>query len=283
MGFIRGTAITFFSIVLLISLFLMNFSLIVSWSLEHDTLQPALKISANDFLKDSLNVNSMLGGETKSIMQSYCLVNSEYSFTYGTYKITIPCNVIKEGSDSIINYSLDSLIDTIYYAKYNCEFWKCVKDSSANSSLPFVLFSEKAMDYWRNNFILLAAISIVLFALIFLLSTKKPITVIIAGILIILSALPFRKLGWALHFIPAKFSGIFSVFFTKSYSVFIIMTIIGFIFIGIGLAFKFFGLSMNFANFLSRDSGKEEISKSEVREIVDEEISKKNKLKKKRK
>lgn len=278
MGFIRGTAITLFSIVLLLSLFLMNLSLIVSWSLEHDTLQPALKISASDFLKNSLDAKNLFEGEAKTIMQSYCLVNSEYNFTYENYIFTIPCNVIEKGTDSIIDYEMNNIIDTVYYAKYDCEFWKCVKDSS----VPLVLFSEKAMDYWRGKLLLLAIISIVMFALIFLISTKRPVTVIITGILIILSSLPFRSLNWALNLIPKEFSGIFSVFFTKAHIVFIIIFIIGLVFIGIGFAFRFFGWSMSFANFL-KDSDKDEISKSEVREIVKEEISKKNLSKKRKK
>jgi len=272
MGFIRGTAITLFSIILLLSLFLMNLSLIVSWSLEHDTLQPALKSSAGSFLKDSLDVKNVFEGEAKTLMSSYCLIESEYKFTYENYNITIPCEIIEKGPDSVINYGMDSFIDTIYYAEYNCEFWECMKESS----IPFVLFSEKAMDYWRGKFLLLVLVSFVLFALIFLISKNRPVTFIVTGIFLVLSSLPFRKLNWVLKIIPDEFSGIFSVFFTKAHSVFIIMLIIGLIFIGVGLAFRFFGWSMNLANFLSKDSNKEEISKSEVRDIVKEEIYKKN-------
>lgn len=281
MGFIRGTAITFFSIVLLLSLFLMNVCLILSWSLEHDTFQPALKASASDFFKNSLNldIENVLQEQASTLMKSYCLVKSEYTLTYENYSLTIPCEVIEKGTPSIIDYGLNSLIDKIYYAEYNCEFWKCIKETS----IPFVLFSEKAMDYWRSKFILLAVISFVLFVLIFLVSKTKSIAFIIAGSLLVLSALPFGKLNLILTFIPKKFAGIFSVFFTKSHNVFIIIFIIGLIFIGIGFVFRFFGWSMNFTNWFSKDSDKEEISKSEVREIVDEEIAKKKSKSKKKK
>ncbi|MEK6833742.1 MAG: hypothetical protein AABY32_06895, partial [Nanoarchaeota archaeon] len=279
MGILRGTAITLFSFILLLSLFLMNFSLILSWSLEHDTLQSALKDSASDFLKDSLDAENVLEEEANTLMQSYCLINSEYKFTYENYNFTIPCSVIEKGTASIIDYGMVQLIDTIYYAEYNCEFWGCIKETSNL----FVLFSEKAMDYWRDKFLLLVLVSFVLFVLIFLISKNKPVTVFITGILLVLSSLPFRKLNWVLTFIPDKFSGIFSVFFTKSHNVFIIILIMGFIFIGIGLAFRFFGWSMNFMDWFSKGSDKEGISKSEVREIVDEEISKKNLVKPKKK
>jgi hypothetical protein len=257
----------------------MNLSLTVSWSLEHDTLQSSIKASAGDFLKNSLDSENVLGGETNKIMQSYCLVNSEYKFTYENYNFTIPCDVIKKGTDSIVDYEMTYLIDTVYYAEYNCEFWKCVKESS----VPFVLVSEKAMDYWRAKFLLLAIISFVLFVLIFLISKNKPITVLVTGILLVISSLPFRSLHWALGFIPTEFSGIFSIFFTRAHSVFIIIFIIGLVFIGIGLVFRLFGWSMNLIKQASEDSGKEGISKSEVRKIVDEEISKENVSKSKKK
>lgn len=57
------------------------------------------------------------------------------------------------------------------------------------------------------------------------------------------------------------------------------MFIIGIVFIGVGFVFRLFGWSMNLMG------DKEVVSKSEVREIVKEEISKKkvSKSKKKRK
>lgn len=201
MGIIRGTAITFFSFILLISLFLMNATLSVSWSLEHDTLQASLKNSAGNILNDSMNDNNLFSEEAKANMNYACLSKSEYVFEYGIYNFTIPCEVIEDGTGSIIDYGINHLVDTIYYAEYKCEFWECVKESS----VPLVLFSEKAMDYWRNKFILLAVISLVLFALTFLISKKRNVTVMITGILIVLSSLPFRRLDWVLNLIPEIF------------------------------------------------------------------------------
>lgn len=280
MGFIRGTAITFFSIVLLISLFLMNLCLIVSWSLEHDTLKPALEGSASNILKDFLTNSDMFSAENQAHMKNYCSIDSEFKFTYENYNFTFPCQVIENGPDSIVSYGSDYFIDTIYYAEYNCEFWQCVKNSS---TVPFVLFSEKAMDYWRGKFLLLLALSFLIFALIFFISKNRPLTLIITGVLLIFSVFPFRKLSWVLTFIPEKFLGLFSVFFTKAHAVFVIILIIGIIFIGIGLAFRLFGWSMNLIKKSPEDSEKEVVSKSELREIVKEEISKKGSSKKREK
>jgi len=270
MGFIRGTAITLFSIILLISLLLMNLTLLVSWSMHHDIFQPAIKTSVTDLLKNTVGVENMFTEEERTYMGSYCLIDSEYNFTYENYSVTIPCQVIGEGPDSIIDYGLDSFINEVYYAEYNCEIWDCVK----SSSFPLVLFSEKAMNYWRGKFILLAIISLVLFALTFLVSRNRSTTFIVTGILLIISSLPFRGWGWVLKLLPSEFSGILSAFFTKAHSVFIIILIIGIIFIIAGILCKIFGWKMKF----SEDS--EELSKENKEENTKKDSSKSKQKKK---
>jgi hypothetical protein len=258
MGFIRGTAITLFSIILLISLLLMNLTLLVSWSMHHDIFKPAIKNSAIDLLNHTVGVENMFTEEERTYMDSYCLIDSQYNFTYEDYSMIIPCQVIEQGPDSIIEYGADNFIDEVYYAEYNCELWDCV----GNSSFPLVLFSEKARDYWRAKFLLLVAISIALFALIFFISRNRTTTFIVTGILIILSSLPFRELGWVLNLLPSEFSGILSAFFAKSHTVFIIMLVIGIIFIIAGILFKIFGWKMKFNEDSSKEN-KEEIIKKD--------------------
>jgi hypothetical protein len=49
-----------------------------------------------------------------------------------------------------------------------------------------------------------------------------------------------------LTFVPEKVSDIFSIFFTRAHSVFVIMLIIGITFIIWGILFKIFGWNMKF-------------------------------------
>jgi hypothetical protein len=221
----------------------MNLTLVLSLSLNYNNLQPALKISAGSILTSSLAEGNMFSEEEKAYMQNYCSIDSQYLFTYENYNFTIPCEIIEQGESSIIDYVTVHLIDAIYYGEYNCEFWECVKDSS----LPFVLLSEKAKDYWNGKFFLLVALSLVLFALIFFISKDRPGRFIVGGIFIILSALPFRKLDWFSIFIPNNnLSAIFSAFFTKAHLVFIIMFVIGIAFVVGGILCKIFGWKMKF-------------------------------------
>jgi hypothetical protein len=196
----------------------------------------------------------MFSKENQVYMKNYCSIGSEYKFTYGNYSLTLPCQIIENGTDAIIDYGAGYIVDQIYYTEYNCEFWQCV----GNSSVPLVLISEKAMDYWRGKFLLLLILSFIIFALIFFISKNRTTTFIVTGGLLIISALPFRKLNWALTFVPEKLSGIFSVFFTKAHSVFVIMLVIGIVFIILGIISKIFGWNMNFNE---ESSEKEEISK----------------------
>ena len=234
--------ITFFSIALFISLFLMTFTLILSSSLKHDTLQPALKIYAGNMLRDYASSQDIFSPGNQANMKNYCSISTDYRFIYNNYSIVIPCQVIENGTDAAIDYSAGYIIDQIYSSEYNCEFWQCVKDSST----PFVLVSQKSRDYWRGKFAVLLGLSFIIFASIFLISRNRTTTLIVSGVLIIFAAFPFRKLNWALTFVPEKLSGIFSVFFTKAHGVFAAMLIIGVIFIGAGILFKILGWDMKF-------------------------------------
>ncbi|MCX6750298.1 MAG: hypothetical protein NTZ83_02475, partial [Candidatus Pacearchaeota archaeon] len=112
---------------------------------------------------------------------------------------------------------------------------------------PLVLFSEEAREYWAGKFILLAVLSFMLFALIFLISKNRSTTFIVTGALLIVSALPFRKLDWALKLLNEQFLSIFSVFFTKSHLVFITILLIGIALIIAGILCKIFGWKMKFS------------------------------------
>lgn len=272
MGFIRGAVIVLFSFVLFVSLVFMNLSLALSLSLQHDNLKPVLESSADAFLGDTLDNVDFFGTEEIGYMQQYCLENADFEISYENFNFAIPCEVIFKGKDYTTNYLKENIVDEIYYAEYNCEFWDCVRDSS----IPFVIFSEKAMDYWRGKFFLFLALTVMVFSLTLLISQNRPVTFIVTGVSIIFSALPFSRLRWLSRFVPNEFSELFSLFFSKAHLVFIIMLIVGIVFIVFGVLFKLFGWSMDFMRWLSKKPEEGKISKSDVRDIVKEEISKKN-------
>jgi hypothetical protein len=261
MGFIRGAVITLFSIVLFILLFLMSLTAILSSSLSYNTLQPALKTYAGDMLQGLTDSENIFSAENQVYMNNYCSISTDYMFTYDNYSFVIPCGTIEQGKDAIINYTVDNFVSQIYYTEYSCEFWQCVK----TSPVPLVLLSQKAKDYWHEKFLVLLGLSIVLYGLIFFISKNRPTTFIVTGVLLILSSLPFRSLHWALRFIPEKFSGIFSVFFTRAHNVFVAVLIIGIVFIVWGILCKIFGWKMEFGEEDSEVKDSEEKQQSNLR------------------
>ena len=86
----------------------------------------------------------------------------------------------------------------------------------------------------------------------FFLAERKWNFLIIAGALIVGSALPFMKLGWVLSLFSSQ-TEIFSSLFVKAYSVFLIMFVSGIVVLSAGIGLHFF----NLGNFISEKISKE--------------------------
>lgn len=181
------------------------------------------------------------------------------------------------------NLGINSSTIQIYYQERDCSFWKCLKTESGAS----VLVSETARVYWNSLFYWAILIAGIIFALLFLFTDKKNSSLTIVGVLMILAALPFKKLAWVLSFIPnSSLSDLGIVFFSKSYNVFLIMIVIGFSLLVIGLALHFFTWGMKLSDFVSElfkkkekndepileDGEKEILTKEEVKDLVKEEV-----------
>jgi len=276
MSFIRGAVITLFGIVLTICILLMNVSITFASSLDYDDLKPALDNSANGVIDSIVDFEEVFGEE----LNNYCNIDSQYIFNYGNESFAIPCEVIEEGEDSIAIYIQNNFIEQIYYADYDCKFWECVKESE----VPFVLISDKARVYWAGKAILLAIMSLVLFGLIFLVAENRPSKFISFGILLALCSLPFKNMNWISKIVPAQVAPLFSLFSQKAHTVFVIMLIISIILALIGIVALIFGWKMKFKeeNLENKKSASlNQISREEIREMIREELYKKDISKKK--
>lgn len=276
MSFIRGAVITLFGLVLTICILLMNVSITFASSLDYDDLKPALDNSANGVIDSIVDFEEVFGEE----LNNYCNIDSQYIFNYGNESFAIPCEVIEEGEDSIATYIQNNFIEQIYYADYDCKFWECVKESE----VPFVLISDKARVYWAGKAILLAIMSLVLFGLIFLVAENRPSKFISFGILLALCSLPFKNMNWISKIVPAQVAPLFSLFSQKAHTVFVIMLIISIILALIGIVALIFGWKMKFKeeNLENKKSASlNQISREEIREMIREELYKKDISKKK--
>lgn len=274
MGFIRSGIVTVLAVVLLMSLFLMNASLTLTWSLEYDTLKPVIKEAVGGLVEEEFGLGDYLD-DTISLMQIYCLNETEFIFNEGGYTFVIPCETINQGKDAVLDEGSDILIDSVYYAEYDCDYWECVKETDDF----LVLISEKAHDYWRSKFFIFLLTSLALFVLIFIVTNKKSNAFILGGILAIVSSIPFIKLSWLSIFVPEEFKSIFMSFFARSHNVFLIMLIIGFFLLGLGITFHFLKWGLRISKLFRKDSGEDEdsdedVSKEDVKKIVKKEMAK---------
>lgn len=283
MGAIRGVLLVIVSVLFFILLLVGNILLILSLSLQYDNVQAELASSIKDVVAKGINVEEVME-KSYPLMKLYCQNNSEFVFRDdgSGYTFTIPCDVIAQGFEAIVDYGINSLVENFYYEDYDCEFWDCIEKTGS----PLFLVSEKAKNYWNSKFYLALMASIVLIVLIFFLVEKKSNLFVIVGSLLIISALPFMKLDWVLSFISDKpFLELLTIFFTKVHTVFLISIISGIVVLSIGILLKLFGVGFTISNIFSRFQKKDvkkdkRISKDEVERIVGKEVSKKIKDKK---
>ena len=290
MGLIRSGAVVFFSGLLFLSLFLGNIFLTVSWSLEYEAIEPQLTKFASEMIEE-ISFDQLIT-ESYPLMQLYCESQEVFTFSEQELNIEIPCPIINQGSQQVIEYGIQQSIKNIYYQEYECKFWECIK----NTDTMFVLVSDKAREYWNSKFHLSIIVASVLFILLFIFIQSKRSVLTITGALMVVAAIPFRKINWILKLLPeGDFRELFSVFFTSAYNVFMTMIIIGIIIFLVGLAFEFFKIGLKLNNlfhwiFKRKDDKKGEIhltenenqktfTKEEVKKMVKKEI-KKQKLKK---
>lgn len=297
MGLIRSGIVLTLGSILFMTLFMGNTFLTLSWSLEYDNVQDQMgAVSIQAF--DSFGFRDVID-ENYDVMLLFCETNPSFKYSTEEFSIDVPCKVINSGLDNVIEYGARQITEDLYYREYNCNFFNCLKEDDGM----YVLISEKAYDYWNSKFYLMMVISIILFVLMFLASTKKNSAFIIAGVLTIVSAVPFKKLDWILKLVPTGDMGeIALAFFTKSYNVFLIMLIIGIGLLVFGIGFSLLGLGVKASNILNKlvpgrekkgeiplqesenkEKREKTFTKEEVKEIVKDEIAKvkkKNKIKK---
>ncbi len=269
MGLIRGALVTILGIVLLVSLFALNATLTLTWSLEYETLKPVLRETIGDLAEEEFGLDEYLD-EATTLMQEYCEEEEEFVFSEGGMTFVIPCETVNQGSDAILDQGIDSLMEGIYYAEYDCEFWECVKTTDNF----MVLISDKAHDYWQSKFFIFLLASLGLFILMFLVSNKKSNVFVLTGILAVLSSLPFMKLTWVARFVPEGLKPIFLSFFARSYNVFLIMFIVGLVLVGLGITFHFLKWGLKISKLFKKDGEGEDVSKDDVKKIVKKEIAK---------
>lgn len=286
MGFLRGIALVFICALLFMSFLLMGTFATLNLSLEYDVVKPQVNTIIREIVIDE--VDRTVIEQQEIILKDYCNNNSEYVFEDANYTYIIPCDVIAQGTDAIIDKEVDSLINGTYYKEYDCKFWQCFKSEER----PLFLVSQYAKDYWKSKYYNFLLISIVLAGLVFFLVEKKNNFPILVGVLLSISFIPVANLdtiGKAIVKIILSGAGlaieslksidlnvIVSIFFSKANDVFLTGFIIGLILIGLGIFFKLlrvgFKIGKLFGKFRKTDSGTKQIETKVEEKVEKEEV-----------
>jgi len=238
MGFIRGALLFLVGILLFVSLLAGNTLLTLGLSLNYENVNNELssvlgELILGDYsgLLDEVDPDiSENVDEGFAYLEEYCETNTEFSYSQGEYSLTIPCDVVEQGPEQIINQSIGNAVEDIYYQEYDCEFWSCFGEEG----LPFFLISEKAQEYWMNKFYLVLLVSIILSVLVLILVENKRNFPIVLGAFMVVSSLPFMKLNSVIGIFGGEIIQFISVFISEARTVFLIFFMSGLILIGLG-------------------------------------------------
>ncbi len=250
MGFFKNSSLIFISIILFISLLLGDITLILSLSINYDSLHETFYPVIKEIVEKQVPNNTI------EIMQEACKLKSNFSFKYNesNMSILIPCDKINLGKQEVIDYSINKFLEKIYYDSYECGFWKCI----TTFKNPFVLVSAKAKDYWMNRFHILFIISLILIGLLFFLIKQKLNFLILVGILILISSIPLKFLNSILvFFLPSLFEPFALFFVSASKNIFLASLIIGFVVFATGLLLKLIKTGDSLLNKIKKNKEEE--------------------------
>jgi hypothetical protein len=274
MGFFRGGLFVIFSVLFFVSLLIGNTLLILSLSLDYDVVKPEITSVINEIIEKDNGFENKIK-EIYPAMELYCFDNSEFVFSNQGQTFRISCEAILQGQDFAMKEGINNLVYDIYYKKYDCVFWNCL----GKQELPFFLVSEKAKDYWSMKFYYLILISLGILFLMFLFIENKTNLPLVLGSLCIISSLPFIKLkSLVSYFLNKPFFEFFTIFFNKSYFVFLIVLIIGIIIFCFGIVLKFFKIGFKINELIKKFSKKSSVNSKEISSVKD--INIKNSVKK---
>jgi hypothetical protein len=278
MGLLRGGLIFAISFLLFLSLFFGNVFLTLNWSLDYNVLQPEIKnISQN--IAEEWGITEEIEAN-KQYLELYCQTQDSIKLNESGFNLEIPCSTVNLGTKAMIEGGIDSLLNQIYYKNYNCSFWQCIKKTEDST----VLISETAKEYWKNNFKWALIISILLATALIFVESKKHTAFITIGILVMVAALPFKKIEWFFSIFPSsKVVDFIGLFFTKAENIFTTMMIIGVFLIIFGIALRIFKYGWKLSKWFTKKENN--VSTNEIKEIVKEEVKdqKKEVLKKSKK
>ena len=275
MGFIRGGLLVIASVLIFLLFIISAIFLTMSLSLQYKNVQSGLSNAVQQIASSEINLTQVIN-ENLYLMNLYCENNSQYNFSQEGYDFVISCDAVHNGTQAIINQTISNFVHDLYYKQYNCSSLDCFE----KYQIPTFLVSQKAMNYWKQKFLFIFSIILILLGAMFFLVKKKYNFFFLSGILLIIASLIFSKLNILFSLFSNKIAlSIISIFFVELKKVFLIFLISGIVLLVLGIFFRLLSIGFKISDFFNKDKSKENnqnsnVSKEEVKKQVKEEVKK---------
>lgn len=227
MGIIRTGIVLFLGVILIGTLFATNLFWVLSASINIETIKENSDVFVENFVSElDLSVgdiNSQVE-ENFPTMEEHCLNNdSDFVFIdiYSNTTFLVSCDVIAEGPEAVVEAGFEQAL----IGAYN-------KNSGG-------VFSDKTVNFFRNNFLVFLVISLLIISVLFLFFDKKSNYFIFIGVLIVFVSFPFSKINLFEFIVPLEFSSVFDLVVEVSYNLFLFSAFVGLFLLATGVSLKF--------------------------------------------
>ena len=109
-------------------------------------VKPKIVSVVKDIAENQINLTEKVK-ENFIFAKSYCQNNTNFVFSQENYTFNIPCTVVNQGPDKVIDYGINQMVNKIYYKSYQCSFFECLR-----TEFPFFLISEQAKNSLKSKF-----------------------------------------------------------------------------------------------------------------------------------
>ena len=255
MGLIRGGLLFIVGVLFLGALISGGLFYTLQSSLKYENIKPTAVALIEDTLEEEYNLSSEVEARLGE-MDSSCENNTEFVFYHNDSGETfvIPCDVVANGTEAIVNHGVDSVFDEVYNSSSDCDSGVCS------------VVSKEARGSWDKRFYYALISLVVLFVLIWLFVERKANSLIMAGGIMVLASLPFLAIdSFANFFVEKQVADVFVNLLSGANFVFGFLLTFGLILAGVGIGLRLWKF----------DFSKRKFSKNEVRKIARDEMKKK--------
>ncbi|MBU2616700.1 MAG: hypothetical protein KKB79_01825 [Nanoarchaeota archaeon] len=281
MGFFRGGTLAIVCLLLFLSILsLLTFSTLKSSS-SYENINEEMynkilnipenptkeQIDDNPFIEEGIKIRNK-ANQTIPLINEHCKIAQNYTLIYEENTLVIQCSEII--TEEILAEEITStFIENAYYKDYGCSFWKCL----ISGEMSYYLTSNQAKDYWSGKFNFVLISTLVLVGIAFILVEQRINWPIIVGSTTILASVALFKIQGVVHKIISSknikgTSHITEIIFSKATNTFTFAITLGIVVIGVGIYLRFF----------HSDLIEKKFSKEDVRNIIQEEETKKTQL-----